>query len=64
MEENSGSNNLEGLEKNRNILIEEFEKIGFVTTTHEVGGGHKVLSFQKGANPDVALIGHIDTVLK
>ncbi|MEK4504243.1 M20/M25/M40 family metallo-hydrolase [Bacillus sp. FSL R12-0069] len=65
VEENSGSNNLEGLEKNRKILIEEFEKIGFVTTTHEVGGGHKVLSFQKkGANPDVALIGHIDTVFE
>lgn len=65
VEENSGSNNLEGLERNRKILIEEFERIGFVTTIHEVRGGHKVLSFQKKeANPDIALIGHIDTVFE
>ncbi|MCP4382590.1 MAG: M20 family metallopeptidase, partial [Hyphomicrobiales bacterium] len=31
---NSGTRNIEGLDANRQVLIPEFEKLGFAVTTH------------------------------
>ncbi|MCS1350243.1 M20/M25/M40 family metallo-hydrolase [Mechercharimyces sp. CAU 1602] len=65
VETNSGSANPDGLEKNREILIDAFASIGFQATEHDAGNGHKVLSFEKeGAEPELALVGHLDTVFE
>lgn len=62
---NSGTNNVEGHEAIRQILIPEFEKLGLKATVHKLEKGHKVVSFAlPGAKPDLLLMGHIETVFK
>ncbi|SFS30689.1 M20/M25/M40 family metallo-hydrolase [Marininema halotolerans] len=61
--ENSSTDNPAGVEKNRELLIQEFDKLGFKPTLTEGTQGRKVVSFQKeGAKPELALLGHLDTV--
>ncbi|SDW77278.1 glutamate carboxypeptidase [Marininema mesophilum] len=63
VDENSSTDNVAGSEKNREIMIQEFDKLGFKSTVKEGTQGRKVVSFQKaGAKPELALIGHVDTV--
>jgi glutamate carboxypeptidase len=60
---NSGTRNIEGLEAVRQVLIPEFEKLGFAITIHDLDDGHKLLSMTvPGATPELLLMGHIDTV--
>ncbi|MCP4309580.1 MAG: M20 family metallopeptidase, partial [bacterium] len=60
---NSGTRNIEGLDANRQVLIPEFEKLGFAVTTHNLEDGHKVVSMVvPGGKPELLLMGHIDTV--
>jgi len=62
---NSGTNNKEGLDKIRSILIPRFESLGFKTRTYEVANGRKLLAFEvAGSHPDILLLGHIDTVFE
>jgi glutamate carboxypeptidase len=62
---NSGTQNADGLDAVRQVLIPEFEKLGFQVTTDDVGEGHKVVSMVlPGGEPEVLLMGHIDTVLE
>ena len=62
---NSGTRNIDGLDANRQVLIPEFEKLGFEVTTHDLKDGHKLLSMVvPGSKPEVLLMGHIDTVFK
>ncbi|WNG40132.1 M20 family metallopeptidase [Archangium minus] len=62
---NSGTQNVEGLEQVRGVLIPEFEALGFVTTTTDLGNGRKLLSFQTpGSKPELLLVGHLDTVFE
>ncbi len=63
VEINSSTDNIVGLERMRKRLIPEFEELGFVGKTIEVGNGHKILTFKHPmGKAKVALIGHIDTV--
>ena len=41
---NSGTQNIEGLEAVREVLIPEFEKLGFEATIHNLNNGHKLVS--------------------
>lgn len=62
---NSGTQNVEGLEQVRSVLIPEFEALGFVTTSTDLGEGRKLLSFQlPGSTPELLLVGHLDTVFE
>ncbi len=62
---NSGTQNIEGLEAIREVLIPEFEKLGFKATTHNLNDSHKVVSMVvPGGKPELLLMGHIDTVFK
>ena len=62
---NSGTQNIEGLEAVREVLIPEFEKLGMKATTHSLNAGHKVVSMAvPGGKPELLLMGHIDTVFK
>jgi glutamate carboxypeptidase len=61
----SGTQDVEGLEQVRRVLIPHFEALGFATTTTELGEGRKLLSFQvPGAKPELLLVGHLDTVFE
>jgi glutamate carboxypeptidase len=63
VEINSGTENVDGLNQVRQRLIPEFEALGFKLTTHELANRRKVLSFERpGAQPQLLLLGHIDTV--
>jgi glutamate carboxypeptidase len=60
---NSGTQNTDGLDAVRQVLVPEFEKLGFQVTTDDVGDGHKVVSMVvPDGTPEVLLMGHIDTV--
>lgn len=62
---NSGTQNTEGLEAVRQVLIPEFEKLGFEVAAHDLKDGHKVVSMTvPGGKPELLLMGHIDTVFK
>ena len=62
---NSGTQNIEGLEAVREVLIPEFEKLGFKATIHNLNDGHKLVSMVvPGGKPELLLMGHIDTVFK
>jgi glutamate carboxypeptidase len=62
---NSGTGNTDGLEAVRQVLIPEFEKLGFAVTTEDVGDGHKLVSMVvPGGAPELLLMGHIDTVFE
>jgi len=62
---NSGTQNIEGLEANREVLIPEFEKLGFEVTIHNLNDDHKLVSMVvPGGKPELLLMGHIDTVFK
>ena len=62
---NSGTQNIDGLEAIREVLIPEFEKLGFKATTHNLDDGHKVVSMVvPGGTPELLLMGHIDTVFR
>ena len=62
---NSGTQNIEGLEAVREVLIPEFEKLGFEATIHNLNNGHKLVSMVvPGGKPELLLMGHIDTVFK
>ena len=62
---NSGTQNIDGLEAIREVLIPEFEKLGFKATTHNLNDGHKVVSMVvPGGTPELLLMGHIDTVFR
>ena len=64
VEINSGTQNVEGSEKVRALFIKEFEKLGYIATTFDMGQGHKVVSFDypKSRTPKIIFSGHIDTV--
>lgn len=65
VETNTSSHNLQGLEKARDLLIPEFEALGFKTETRETKEGHKVIVFSfSHSTPKALLIGHIDTVFE
>lgn len=60
---NTDGANYPGLNSVRNILIEQFKKIGMTPSVYEVGNQHKVLSFEwTRVKPTILLLGHIDTV--
>ena len=60
---NSGTQNIDGLEAVRQVLIPEFEKLGLEATTYDLDDGHKLLTMAApDAKPEVLLMGHIDTV--
>lgn len=60
---NSGTQNIEGLEKVRQLLIPEFEKLGYKTRVIEGEKKHKVVQFKvPESKPELLLMGHIDTV--
>ena len=60
---NSGTDNPEGLNTIRRILIPEFEKLGFQVKTIDTGNKHKLLVIDfPNSIPQLLLIGHIDTV--
>ncbi|MGI9294982.1 MAG: hypothetical protein ACR2PS_13450, partial [Pseudomonadales bacterium] len=62
---NSGTQNIEGLDAVRKVLIPEFEKLGFQATVHNLNNGHKLVSMVvPGGKPELLLMGHIDTVFK
>jgi len=62
---NSGTQNTVGLEAVRQVLIPQFEKVGFEVTAHELKDGHKLVSMVvPGGKPELLLMGHIDTVFK
>ena len=62
---NSGTQNIEGLEAVREVLIPEFEKLGFKATIHNLNDGHKLVSMVvPGGKPELLLMGHIDTVFQ
>ena len=62
---NSGTQNVEGLDAVREVLIPEFEKLGLKADVHDLGEGHKLLAMAvPGGEPEVLLMGHIDTVFK
>lgn len=60
----SGSYQKTGVDKVGNILIKEFEQLGFIADVHEVHdkGNNIVLKHEEATNPCILLIGHIDTV--
>jgi glutamate carboxypeptidase len=64
VEINSGTENADGLDEVRKILIPEFESLGYKTTVYDTGSGHKVVSFDfpNAGSPQLLMIGHIDTV--
>jgi glutamate carboxypeptidase len=60
---NSGTDNADGLNQVRKLLIPQFEKLGFKSQVIEGGLGHKVVVLRvPGGQPRVALIAHLDTV--
>jgi len=60
---NSGTGNLAGSEKIRQLLVPEFESLGFQTRVETVQENHRVLICDfPGEKPQLALVGHIDTV--
>ena len=62
---NSGTQNVEGLDAVRKVLIPEFEKLGFKAEFYDLDGGHKLLAMAvPGGEPELLLMGHIDTVFK
>ncbi|MFS0658899.1 M20 family metallopeptidase [Niallia alba] len=60
----SGSYQKTGVDKVGEILIREFEQLGFIAEVHEVvdRGNNIVLKHKEATTPSVLLIGHIDTV--
>jgi len=63
VETNSSSDNPEGLEKMRAILIPELKVLGFQTRTVELEGQHKILIADFAhEKPELLLMGHVDTV--
>ena len=62
---NSGTQNIEGLDAVREVLIPEFDKLGFKADIHNFDDGHKLVSMVvPGGKPELLLMGHIDTVFK
>ncbi|MCP4327068.1 MAG: M20 family metallopeptidase [Alphaproteobacteria bacterium] len=62
---NSGTQNVEGLDAVRAVLIPEFEKLGFEAAVHDLDDGHKLVSMAvPGGAPELLLMGHIDTVFQ
>lgn len=62
---NSGSGNTAGLEAVRQVLMPELEALGLDATSHDLGDGHRLLSASvPGEEPDLLLMGHIDTVFE
>ncbi|WP_312095839.1 M20 family metallopeptidase [Niallia sp.] len=61
---NSGSYQKAGVDKVGDILINEFEQLGFIAEVHDVldKGNNIVLKHKEATNPSILLIGHIDTV--
>ena len=60
---NSDTRNPEGLQAVRVLLVPHFEKLGLVSSVHELKDGRRLLSFEAGASqPKILLIGHLDTV--
>jgi glutamate carboxypeptidase len=60
---NSSSDNPKGLQAVRSLLIDAFQRMGFEATRHELSNLHQVVSLElRGANPDILIVGHIDTV--
>src|SRR5690242_19325574 len=63
VETNSSSDNPEGLDKMRTILIAEFKALGFQTRIIDVGGQHRLLIADfPDESPKLLLVGHVDTV--
>lgn len=60
----SGSYQKLGVDKVGDILIHEFEQLGFIADVQEVHdkGNNIVLKHKEATNPSILLIGHIDTV--
>jgi glutamate carboxypeptidase len=62
---NSGTQNVEGLDAVREVLIPEFEKLGFKVEFYDLDDSHKLLAMAvPGGEPELLLMGHIDTVFK
>jgi glutamate carboxypeptidase len=62
---NSGTQNIEGLDAVREVLIPEFEKLGFEADIHNLDDSHKLVSMVvPDGKPELLLMGHIDTVFK
>jgi len=62
---NSGTQNIEGIYAAREVLIPEFEKLGFKADIYNLDDGHKLVSMVvPGGKPELLLMGHIDTVFK
>ena len=60
---NSDTRNPEGLAQMRELLIPHFEALGLKVTRHKLAEGRELLSFEEpGAEPQVLLLGHLDTV--
>jgi len=62
---NSGTQNVEGLDAVREVLIPKFEKLGLIADIHDLDNGHKLVAMAvPGGEPELLLMGHIDTVFK
>jgi glutamate carboxypeptidase len=60
---NSGSGNTVGSDQVRQLLIPEFEALGFRFHIHSVHENHRVLVFDfPDSQPTLLLVGHLDTV--
>lgn len=63
VETNSSTDNAEGLEKVRELLMPHFTRLGFEGKTQVLNDGHKLVVYElPGATPELMLVGHIDTV--
>lgn len=66
---NSGSLNREGVRRNAELLIPEFQKLGFTARYHELPatmrrGGHLIAERKGNRGKRILLIGHLDTVFE
>ncbi len=60
---NTDGSNYRGLNSVRDILVQEFQKVGMTPSIYDVGNNHKVIAFEwKNIKPTILLLGHIDTV--
>ncbi|AOV08550.1 M20 family metallopeptidase [Sporosarcina ureilytica] len=62
----SGSMNKAGVDKVGQILLEEYEKLGFQVDVipQEVQGNHLVIRHKKATTPTIMAVAHMDTVFK
>lgn len=64
VETNSGTGNVDGLTKNRQIIRREFEKRGLEVSERVNGDNVVLVAKLAGAKPYILFMGHIDTVFK